>query len=121
MSMPEHGKGQRYVNHAQSHAKQREQIIDTVTACFVQAKTQQEFLALLRDQELHHYGRNGKATGIEYEGTKFRFSRLLPDKQFDSLPIERYEEDTVLAEIQAVRQHQRERDERDLDIADSAR
>jgi len=121
MSMPEHGKGERYKSHAQWHAKQREKIINTVTSCFAQATTQQEFLALLRDRELHHYERNGKPTGIEYEGMKFRFSRLLPENEYGSLPNDSRQEDIALTEIQAVRERQRERDERDLDIEDRER
>nr|MCS3816622.1 hypothetical protein [Mucilaginibacter sp. X4EP1] len=120
-SLPEHGKGERYQSHAKWHAKQREQIIDTVNRCFAQATSQQEFLALLRDQGLHHYERNGKPTGIEYEGLKFRFSRLLPDKQFENLPVERNEEDRVLSEIQAVREWQKERDNREHDSGDRER
>jgi len=120
-SLPEHGKGERYQSHAQWHASQREQIIDTVNRCFAQATSQQDFLALLRGQGLHHYERSGKPTGIEYEGLKFRFSRLLPDKQFESLLIERSEEDRALAEIQAVRERQRGRDNRERDIEDRER
>lgn len=120
-SLPEHGKGERYKSHVQWHAAQRERIIDTVNKCFAQATSQQEFLALLRDRELHHYERNSKPTGIEYEGLKFRFSRLLSDKQFESLPIERSDEDQALAEIQAVREWQQDRDERNMALEGKSR
>ncbi len=114
-SFPKHGIRERYVNHAQWHAQQRQQVIEKVQQCFASSRTQTEFLALLRDNELHHYERSGKPTGIEYEGAKFRFSRLLEDKQFESLPIERSEEDVSLAAIRAVRERQQERDVRDRD------
>jgi len=45
----------------------------------------------------------------------------LPDKQFESLLIERSEEDRALAEIQAVRERQRGRDNRERDIEDRER
>jgi len=120
-SLPNHGNRAGYINHAQWHRQQREQIIQTVKACLAQAKTQQEFLALLRDNELHHYERNGNPTGIEYEGTKFRFSRLLPEKQFENLPNDRTDEDKALAEIRAVREREHERDSREIEIGDRER
>ncbi len=120
-SNPEHGKGQRYLNHSQWHAKHKEQIIEQVRQYFTQAKSQSEFLALLRDADLHHYERNGTPTGIEYEGMKFRFSRLLEDNQFAHLPVERSEEDTALEAIASVRKRQQQRDEVNRDIEDRER
>jgi len=120
-SFPEHGKDTRYVSHSAWHRQQRKQIIGIVQQCFAQATSQRDFLELLRDRELHHYERNGKPIGIEYDGLKFRFSRLLPENQFESLPIERSEEYRVLAEIQAVRDRQHERENREHDSADRER
>jgi len=120
-SFPEHGKGNRYISHRAWHNKQREQIIGLVQQCFAQATSQSDFLELLRGKELYYYERNGKPTGIEYNGLNFRFSRLLPDKQFEQLPIERSEEDRALAKIQAVRERQREKDNREHDIEDRER
>lgn len=115
-SFPVHGKGERYMSHSKWHGKQREQIVDTVRQCFALAKTQNEFFDLLREEQLHYYVRSGKPTGIIYDGLKFRFSRLLEDKQLDSLPIERVEEDRILTEIKAVRERQQERDFRTRDL-----
>jgi hypothetical protein len=110
-SFPKHGKGREYASHAQWHAKQREQIIETVRHCFARATSQKEFLELLRDRELHYYERNSKPTGITYDGQKFRFSRLIDGRRVDDLPIERSEEERALAEIQAMRKRQQGRDE----------
>jgi len=52
---------------------------------------------------------------------KFRFSRLLPEKQFEDLLVERSEEDRALAEIQAIREQQQGRDNRERDIEDRER
>lgn len=114
-SFPEHGKGTRYVDHAKWHREQREQIIETVRHCFAQAQTQQHFLELLREHDLPHYERGGKPTGIEHEGVKFRFSRLLENTQFESLAIDRTEEEQTLAEIRNIRERQQglDRDNRD--------
>ena len=41
---------------------------------------------------------------------EIRFSRLLPDKQFESLPFELNEKDMALLEIQSIREKQQLRD-----------
>jgi hypothetical protein len=120
-SFPNHGGRTRTINHAQWHRQQRAQILETVQQCFVEAKSKLQFLELLRARELHHYERNGNPTGIEYDGTKFRFSRLLPDKQFENLPNDRTEEDKVLAEIQAIWERQRAQDNREIDLHEHER
>jgi hypothetical protein len=120
-SFPNHGSRTRYINHAQWHRQQREQIITTVQQCLAQATSQQHFLELLQNNELHHYERNGTPTGIEHDGLKFRFSRLLEEKQFESLPIDRNEEDTALGAIRAVRERQETRNERNRSIDNKAR
>lgn len=120
-SAPEHGKSGKYLTHGQWHVQQREQIMQTVQQYLDRSTTQNEFLALLREANLHHYERNGKPTGIEYNGVKFRFARLLADKQFDSLPIDRSEEEQTLADIRNVRERQKERDDRSRDIEDRER
>jgi len=120
-SAPCHGTRTRYINHAEWHRQQRAQIIDTVQQCFAGAKSQQQFLELLRNRELHHYERNGNPTGIDYDGTKLRFSRMLEPGKFEELPNDSREVDSALEEIQAVRERQRERDVRNIDIEDRAR
>jgi len=115
-SFPNHGNRTRYINHAQWHKRQREQIIALVRRCFSQATSQQHFLELLQSNELHHYERNGTPTGIEHDGSKFRFSRLLEENRFENLPIDRSEEDSTLAAIREVRERQQERDERNLGL-----
>lgn len=120
-SFPEHGKGVRALHPAQVHALKRADIVEQVRACFLLASSQQDFIARLRNVELHHYERGGKVTGIEYEGQKFRFARLLGDMQLADLPIERSEEKQTLAAIRAVRERQQERDERSVDMEDRER
>ena len=118
MSTPKHGKGMQNLSHAQWHRQQREQIIETVKRSFAQARSQKDFLDMLQNKHLYHYERNGKPTGIEYDGAKFRFSRLLDDKQFEALPIERSEEEQALADIRFIRARQQERDKRSKDLDD---
>jgi len=120
-SAPEHGRGGAYLTHGQWHAKRREDITHTVQQCFDRAITQNEFLTLLRDADLHHYERNGMPVGITHEGAKFRFSRLLEDRELDSLPIDCSEEEQVLAEIRNIRERQKERDDRSRDVEDRER
>ncbi|QKJ32464.1 relaxase/mobilization nuclease domain-containing protein [Mucilaginibacter mali] len=123
-SLPEHGRGESYARPERWHALRREQVVEQVRQCYARAASQQDFLALLRDAGLHHYERNGDgvATGVEYQGQKFRFSRLLEDgMQLADLPIERSEEDRALEAIRAVRERQIERDGRDRDTEDRER
>jgi len=108
-SVPVHGKGGLYIGHKEWRAKQRELVLETVQQSFAQAKTQNDFLALLRDAGLHHYERNGVPTGIEHEGIKFRFSRILENDGFEQLPIEQSEEQKMLLEIAAIRARQKDR------------
>jgi hypothetical protein len=120
-SFPLHGQGKPYLKHGQWHARQRDQIVERVKQCHELATSRQDFLELLRDAGLHHYERGGKPTGIEYEGSKFCFSRLLEDKQFEALPVDRLEEARVLDEIRAVRERRQERDGRERDGEDRER
>jgi len=120
-SFPEHGKGGCALHPAQWHILKRADIIAQVRACFLLASSQQDFLARLRDMGLHHYERNGKVTGIEYDGQKFRFTRLLEGQQFADLPVERSEEEQTLEAIRTLRARQQELDERDHDIEDRER
>jgi hypothetical protein len=109
-SLPEHGKGARYKGHAQWHAHNREEIVEKVRELFPKSATQQAFLEGLRDAGFHHYERNSKPTGIEYEGQRFRFSRLLEGKRLDELPVDRSEEEKALAEIRAIRERLSDRE-----------
>lgn len=121
-SFPDHGKGKAYLKDAQwyaLHKEQRnllkEQINDKVRSCFERATSQKEFLELLREEDLHHYERNGIAKGIEYEDTKFRFSGMLEPEQYESLPVDLTEENKALDEIRSIRE---EREEKDLEGRD---
>jgi len=120
-SAPNHGNRTKYINHAEWHRQQREQIVAIVQQCHAEATSQQHFLELLRNNELPHYERGGSATGIEYGGVKFRFSRLLEKSQFESLPIDRSEQDAALLEIQNIREKQQLRDFNNRDQEDRAR
>src|SRR5437764_439049 len=68
-SFPEHYSGQEYITdrewqarHKGERAIVKVQIQQTVHECFAKAKTQKEFLELLRDRNLPHYERNGVPT-----------------------------------------------------------
>jgi len=111
-SFPRHGSGERQMAHGKWHAKRRDEVIEQVKRCFAQAASQHQFLELLRNAGLHHYERNvGKPEGIEYEGARFRFSRLIGKGQLDTLPIDRSEEEKALEEIRKVRERQMERND----------
>lgn len=120
-SEPQHGRGGAYLTHGQWHAKRSDEIAHIIQQCFDMATTQNDFLASLRDAGLHHYERNGIPTGIAYKGAKFRFSRLLGERELDSLPIDRSEEERALAEIRVIRKRQLERDGRSREVEDRER
>ena len=130
-SIADHGKGAEYLRDAEWHLKKRnertlskETIRAKVAELYGQSKTQKKFLELLRDNNLHHYERNGMVQGlVDENGLKFRFSRL--DVAFDELPvdvIEKTEEQQILEEIQVLRaargvkerEYEIERDEMDF-------
>lgn len=107
LSFPAHGKGSS-ISHAQWNRERREQIVKVVRECFADAKSQEDFIARLAERNQFHYERNGKASGIEHEGLKFRFSRLLGEgRSYDMLPSMRDEEERTLAEIRAIRDARR--------------
>lgn len=116
-SSPDHGKGgfnkkgQWYSEYKLHRDDIKLHVQNKVNDCISRSKTQQQFLELLRAENLHYYERNGVATGIEFEDMKFRFSRLLDDR-FDQLPKDIINEERVLEEIRSLRQ---ERDSKDKD------
>ncbi|QTE35870.1 relaxase/mobilization nuclease domain-containing protein [Mucilaginibacter gossypii] len=114
-SVVEHGKAEPYLRHGQWHANQRELIAETAKRCFAQAKSQQQFFELLRTERLDYYERHGRPAGVEANGMKMEFSRLLAGMRLDALPVERNEEEQALQEIRRIRERQagRDRDERD--------
>jgi hypothetical protein len=123
-SIVNHGSGREYLNHREYHVKKRgdkklkrEQLMEIVKDCFTKSKSQNEMLELLRAQNLNHYERAGKVTGIYADDKKYRLSTLgISNDMFNSLPIDRTEEDRALAEIRAIRKanESRERDRDDF-------
>jgi hypothetical protein len=116
-SFPQHGMGKPYLKdgtwqaaHRTERARLKEQITGTVRVCFAKATSQKEFLELLCAENLHYYERNGVPAGIEVDGTKIRFSRLLEAGQFETLPVDLAEEEKVLAEIRMIREQRAEKD-----------
>ena len=115
-SLPEHGKGKDYTKDNEYYGKEKrtnikETIKQQVQDLFSQATSQQHFLQLLQENNLNHYERNGKITGIVFEDMKFRFSRLdieLDEKSID-LKLSK-EEQQVLDEISELRNAQVEKD-----------
>jgi hypothetical protein len=125
-SFPQHGIGKSYLKdrawqavHRQERSQLKERVIATVRECFEKAASQQNFLELLRDHDLHHYERSGKPAGIEYGGVKFRFSRLLEKEQFESLPADLSEEQKVLEELRLIREQRQGREKEDRDYENS--
>jgi hypothetical protein len=124
-SFPQHGIGRPYLKdrtwqatHRAERAELKEQIAGTVRSCFEKATSQKEFLELLRVEDFHYYERDGVPTGIEHDGIKFRFSRLLEAGQFETLPLDLQEEDKVLADIRSIREQRGEKDREDRDYDD---
>lgn len=121
-SLPNHGAGMGYETNAEYFLQKRktertnvkEVIKEQVAELYAQAKSQKEFLELLRDAGLHHYERNGVPTGILHEDLKFRFSRL--ETPLDELPVDRTEEDKVLEEIRAIREGRFDVDRDEMDM-----
>lgn len=120
-SFPAHGRGGISLTHAQWHAKRRDEITHTVRQCFDRSATQNEFLALLRDANLHHYERGGIPAGVTHGGVKLRFSRLLEGREIEALPVERGGEERALAEIWSIRERRCERDHRSHSMEDRER
>jgi len=113
-SFPEHGSGRKdYVSDKQWQLEHRDErksfkatVQKSVNECFAQAKTQKEFLDLLRDTyNLHFYERAGIATGLVLDsGMKIRFSRLgISREQFLTKPPDRAEELETLSRIRQLR------------------
>lgn len=121
-----HGSDRDYVTDREWHARQKpqrllikEEIQQKVKELFTRSTTQKEFLALLRDNNLHHYERSGIPTGITHEnGMKFRFSRLdIPKEEWQKLPIDRTEEEKALEEIRSIREEMQGQElDKDIDI-----
>jgi hypothetical protein len=120
-STVEHGKGMPYLRHGQWQANQRQLIAEKARQCFAQAKSQQQFLELLRAERLDYYERGGRPAGIDANGVKMGFSRLLDGMRLDALPAERSEEERALHEIRCIRERQAGRDRAERDFEDRAR
>jgi hypothetical protein len=82
-SFCDHSKGRTYAKnkeyhrrHKEERTKLKESVQQQVQDLFKQSKKFDEFLASLRVNGLHHYERNGIATGLTIGETKIRFSRL---------------------------------------------
>jgi len=115
-SLPKHGQNKEYgtdrtwqKKHREERKRIKDSIQETVARSFEKARTRQEFLESLQDNELHYYERKGVPEGIIFEGLKIRFSRLgISKKDFYSLPTDHTEEVNALAEIQRIRTANRE-------------
>jgi len=109
-SFPNHGSGKPYQKNYSFQKEKRnsikEKISDIIKSCFEKAGSQKEFLQSLMGQNIFHYERNGKITGVEYEDMKFRFSSLgIDNEQLEALPKDLSEEKKVLKQIQKIRQN----------------
>lgn len=111
-SICEHGAGREYLTNQEYQYKARtkrtlvkEDIAKTVRECFDKARTQNEFLELLTEAGLPHYERKDIATGVVFDGFKFRFSRLGIEKhELEKLPVDLSPEQQALDEIRAIRE-----------------
>ena len=110
MSTVPHGQKRPYetskewqLEHQAERKSIKEQIRKTVAECFVQAKTQKDFLESLRDNNLHYYERNSVPIGLQIGEIKFRFTRLgISKEEFDRLPNDRTEEQKALSTIRRI-------------------
>ncbi len=116
-SIPKHGAKKEYLTDRAWYAEKKpnrtitkEKLALIVQEAFNKSKTQKEFLLTLANKNLHHYERAGKPTGIVYEDTKFRFSRLgISNEQLLNLTMDITAEKIALNQIQQIRM---ERDSR---------
>lgn len=120
-SEPDHGANKLYPRHEKWHIMKREQravlkeqLSSEIKNTLLTAKTQNEFLDILRDKGYYHYERNGRVVGIEIGGDKFRFSRLMELEQFEELSKDMAEEERILDEIQSIREA-RQMTDRDIE------
>ena len=115
-SNPEHGKGKEYLTHNEYFLKTKrtnvkETVKEKIHDLFKEANSQQQFLQLLQQNDLHYYERNGKPTGVVFDNLRFRFSRL--EIPFDEKPIDTEiasQEQKTLNEIRAIRENRAEKD-----------
>lgn len=82
-SFCDHSRGRSFAKNKEYHRRHKEErtrlketVQQQVQDLFKQSKNLNEFLASLRDNGIHHYERNGIATGITIGETKIRFQRL---------------------------------------------
>jgi len=116
-SLPKHGAKKEYLTDKAWYAEKKpnrtitkEKLALIVQEAFNKSKTQKEFLLTLANQNLHHYERARKPTGIVYEDTKFRFTRLgISNEQLNNLIMDITAEKIALNQIQQIRM---ERDSR---------
>jgi hypothetical protein len=87
-SNPEHGKGilylkdkERYGIIKDSRIKKREELKGIIQFCLNKARSKREFFDMLLDKNLPYYERNGVATGIVVDESKYRFSSLEIDNE----------------------------------------
>lgn len=110
-SLPKHGGRKEYLSDREWQANKKEgrnsikeKIEPLIKEAFGKAGSQKEFLELLTKQNLHHYERNGIATGIIVDETKIRFTRLgISKEEINKLPMDINAEKLVLHQIQQIR------------------
>lgn len=109
-SICEHGSGKKHLTDrawqkANRENRDKEKIIlqETLNKLFSEAKSQKQFLESIRENNLHHYERNGRNEGIVTgNGTKYRFSRLNID--INELKIDNIEENKSLKAIEKIKE-----------------
>ncbi|MBI4930848.1 MAG: hypothetical protein HY841_08815 [Bacteroidetes bacterium] len=57
-------------------ASEKEILIQKINTCLAKVKSSEDFLKLLKENNLRPYERGGKLTGVWYENRKYRFKRL---------------------------------------------
>jgi hypothetical protein len=110
-SLPEHGRGQRLAKEGiierikterQTH---KQGLIESLEKAWSDSKSQQQFIAKLKEYGHQPYFRNGVLQGVRYEGqTKYRFSNLGFDKtRLQTFGQVKQTQDKSLAELQSLR------------------
>ena len=121
-----HGKGRDYATDKEWQAQNRDkrallkdELYEKVHSIYDHAKSEKDFLDRLRSEGFHHYERSNKATGIEYEDMKFRFSRLdidmedLSQREVMETEKEKSDEDKAMEEIRSIREASEDKDRDD--------
>ncbi len=117
-SLPEHGKrtnktkGDFSKNKRPERTSSRDKLIQLIETNVKRSSNTEQFLSSLNKEGISPYYRAGKLTGVEYEGLKFRFSRLGYDEQLKELSFREAKRESELQTLKMIRNAPNRQNER---------